>query len=75
MIPMRQFVFGCDVKCVAETLEMDETDVRVIQPHVGGAFGLKQPPFQEQPLLDRPDDVLRVVPRNRAERRRQARRT
>jgi carbon-monoxide dehydrogenase large subunit len=41
--PLRTFL--------AETLEMDETDVRVIQPHVGGAFGLKQPPFQEQPLL------------------------
>ncbi len=41
--PLRTFL--------AETLEMDETDVRVIQPHVGGAFGLKQPPFQEQPLI------------------------
>ena len=26
-----------------------EGSIHVIQPHVGGAFGLKQPPFQEQP--------------------------
>ena len=36
---------------LAETLGMPEGSVRVIQPHVGGAFGLKQPPFQEEPVL------------------------
>jgi carbon-monoxide dehydrogenase large subunit len=36
---------------LAETLQMPETSIRVIQPHVGGAFGLKQPTFQEQPLV------------------------
>jgi aerobic carbon-monoxide dehydrogenase large subunit len=30
---------------------MSENAIRVIQPRVGGAFGLKQPPFQEEPLL------------------------
>ena len=28
-----------------------ETAIRVIQPHVGGGFGLKQPTFQEEPLV------------------------
>jgi carbon-monoxide dehydrogenase large subunit len=41
--PLRTFL--------AETLEMPETNIRVIQPQVGGAFGLKQPPFQEEPLV------------------------
>lgn len=41
--PLRTFL--------AETLEIPETSIRVIQPNVGGAFGLKQPPFQEQPLI------------------------
>lgn len=41
--PLRTFL--------AETLEMAETNIRVIQPQVGGAFGLKQPPFQEEPLV------------------------
>ncbi len=41
--PLRTFL--------AETLGMPENDIRVIQPRVGGAFGLKQPPFQEEPLL------------------------
>jgi carbon-monoxide dehydrogenase large subunit len=36
---------------LAETLRMPETKVRVIQPRVGGAFGLKQPTFQEEPLV------------------------
>jgi carbon-monoxide dehydrogenase large subunit len=36
---------------LAEILRMPETSIRVIQPHVGGAFGLKQPTFQEQPLV------------------------
>jgi carbon-monoxide dehydrogenase large subunit len=41
--PLRTFL--------AETLGMPENRIRVIQPRVGGAFGLKQPPFQEEPLL------------------------
>jgi aerobic carbon-monoxide dehydrogenase large subunit len=36
---------------LAETLRMSENRLRVIQPHVGGGFGLKQPTFQEEPLL------------------------
>ena len=30
---------------------MPETSIRVIQPHVGGGFGLKIPTFQEEPLV------------------------
>jgi carbon-monoxide dehydrogenase large subunit len=41
--PLRTFL--------AETLKISEGSIRVIQPHVGGGFGLKQPPFQEEPLL------------------------
>jgi carbon-monoxide dehydrogenase large subunit len=41
--PLRTFL--------AETLNVAENSIRVIQPRVGGAFGLKQPPFQEQPLI------------------------
>jgi carbon-monoxide dehydrogenase large subunit len=41
--PLRTFL--------AETVGIPENDIRVIQPRVGGAFGLKQPPFQEEPLL------------------------
>jgi carbon-monoxide dehydrogenase large subunit len=41
--PLRTFL--------AETVGLPENDIRVIQPRVGGAFGLKQPPFQEEPLL------------------------
>ena len=41
--PLRSFL--------AETLDLPETKIHVIQPNVGGAFGLKQPPFQEQPLI------------------------
>jgi carbon-monoxide dehydrogenase large subunit len=41
--PLRTFL--------AETTGIPENDIRVIQPRVGGAFGLKQPPFQEEPLL------------------------
>jgi carbon-monoxide dehydrogenase large subunit len=41
--PLRTFL--------AETLQIPEGKIRVIQPHVGGGFGLKQPPFQEEPLL------------------------
>lgn len=36
---------------LAQTLRVSENHVRVIQPHVGGAFGLKQPTFQEEPLV------------------------
>ena len=36
---------------LAETLRMPERQIRVVQPHVGGAFGLKQPTFQEEPLV------------------------
>ena len=36
---------------LAQTLEFPESKIRVIQPHVGGAFGLKQPTFQEEPLI------------------------
>lgn len=41
--PLRTFL--------AETLSIPESKIRVIQPQVGGAFGLKQPPFQEEPLV------------------------
>ncbi|MGE3497688.1 MAG: xanthine dehydrogenase family protein molybdopterin-binding subunit, partial [Candidatus Binatia bacterium] len=36
---------------VALILGMRETNVRVIQPHVGGSFGLKVPPFPEEMLV------------------------
>jgi carbon-monoxide dehydrogenase large subunit len=36
---------------IAHTLRIPERTVRVIQPHVGGGFGLKQPTFQEEPLI------------------------
>ena len=36
---------------LAQALGMDEAAIRVIQPHVGGAFGLKQPTSQEEVLL------------------------
>ena len=36
---------------LAETLGMPDTSIRVIQPHVGGGFGLKIPTFQEEPLV------------------------
>lgn len=36
---------------IAESLRIPETTVRVIQPDVGGAFGLKQPTFQEEVLI------------------------
>jgi aerobic carbon-monoxide dehydrogenase large subunit len=35
---------------LAQTLGMQDTSIRVIQPHVGGAFGGKMPTFQEEPL-------------------------
>lgn len=41
--PMRFFL--------SKTLRIRETDVRVIQPQVGGGFGLKIPMFQEEPLI------------------------
>jgi carbon-monoxide dehydrogenase large subunit len=41
--PLRTFL--------ADTLKIGERQIRVIQPHVGGGFGLKQPPFQEEPLV------------------------
>lgn len=36
---------------ISQTLRIPERSVRVIQPHVGGGFGLKQPTFQEEPLI------------------------
>lgn len=33
---------------LSETLKIPENNIRVIQPYVGGAFGLKIPPFQEE---------------------------
>jgi aerobic carbon-monoxide dehydrogenase large subunit len=36
---------------LAETLGVPDTSIRVIQPNVGGAFGLKIPTFQEEPLV------------------------
>jgi carbon-monoxide dehydrogenase large subunit len=36
---------------IAETLRIADTSVRVIQPNVGGGFGLKLPTFQEEPLV------------------------
>jgi carbon-monoxide dehydrogenase large subunit len=36
---------------LAQALRMDEASIRVVQPHVGGAFGLKQPTSQEEVLL------------------------
>ncbi len=36
---------------LAETLGIEESSIRVIQPHVGGGFGLKTPTFQEEPLV------------------------
>jgi carbon-monoxide dehydrogenase large subunit len=36
---------------LAQTLAIRESRLRVIQPHVGGAFGMKQPTFQEEPLI------------------------
>lgn len=36
---------------LAETLRVSENSIRVIQPDVGGGFGLKQPTFQEEPLV------------------------
>jgi carbon-monoxide dehydrogenase large subunit len=36
---------------LAETVGLPEGSVHVIQPDVGGAFGLKQPLYQEQPVV------------------------
>jgi carbon-monoxide dehydrogenase large subunit len=36
---------------LAETLRMSETKIHVIQPDVGGGFGLKTPTFQEDALV------------------------
>ena len=36
---------------LSQTLGIRESRIRVIQPQVGGAFGLKQPTFQEEPLI------------------------
>ncbi len=36
---------------IADTLGIPETSIRVIQPRIGGAFGLKIPTFQEEPLI------------------------
>lgn len=35
---------------LSQTLHLPENDIRVIQPNVGGAFGLKIPYFQEEAL-------------------------
>lgn len=35
---------------LAQTLRMDEHNIHVIQPQVGGAFGVKIPTYQEEPL-------------------------
>ena len=48
--PLRTFL--------AETLSMPESQIHVVQPHVGGGFGLKQPPFQEEPLVAHLSRVL-----------------
>jgi aerobic carbon-monoxide dehydrogenase large subunit len=48
--PLRTFL--------AETLAMPESKIHVIQPNVGGGFGLKQPPFQEEPLVAHMSRVL-----------------
>ena len=36
---------------LAETLRMSESKIRVMQPDVGGGFGLKTPTFQEDALI------------------------
>jgi carbon-monoxide dehydrogenase large subunit len=36
---------------LAQTLKMTEEEVRVIQPHVGGAFGIKISAHYEEPLI------------------------
>jgi aerobic carbon-monoxide dehydrogenase large subunit len=36
---------------LGQTLHLPENDIRVIQPNVGGAFGLKIPYFQEEALI------------------------
>ena len=41
--PMRLFL--------SRALGIEENDIRVVQPNVGGAFGLKIPFFQEEPLI------------------------
>ncbi len=41
--PLRAFL--------STTLGMSENNIRVIQPNVGGAFGLKIPMYQEEPLV------------------------
>jgi carbon-monoxide dehydrogenase large subunit len=41
--PLRNYLAG--------TLGIPDTSIRVIQPLVGGGFGLKMPTFQEEPLI------------------------
>ncbi len=36
---------------ISEALGIRDTSIRVIQPHVGGGFGLKVPPFPEEILV------------------------
>jgi len=36
---------------LSELLNIPESRIRVIQPHVGGAFGLKIPPYREEPVI------------------------
>ncbi len=36
---------------LAQTLKMTEEEIRVIQPHVGGAFGIKMSAHYEEPLI------------------------
>ncbi|MBI5617248.1 MAG: xanthine dehydrogenase family protein molybdopterin-binding subunit [Gammaproteobacteria bacterium] len=54
----RTLTFWASTQCphpmrtlLAQTLHLAENDIRVIQPNVGGAFGLKIPYFQEEPLV------------------------
>jgi carbon-monoxide dehydrogenase large subunit len=48
--PLRSFL--------SQTLAMPEASIHVIQPRVGGAFGLKVPPFQEAPVVAYASRVL-----------------
>ncbi|MGD9763461.1 MAG: xanthine dehydrogenase family protein molybdopterin-binding subunit [Candidatus Binatia bacterium] len=38
-------------QCIAQALRIRDTSIRVIQPHVGGGFGLKAAPFPEEILV------------------------
>ncbi len=54
----RALTFWASTQCphpmrtlLGQTLHLPENDIRVIQPNVGGAFGLKIPYFQEEALI------------------------